>query len=379
MAKTEEARAATAVAEPGAEESSELKRLLASNCKSDLAEQWGIEESAVEAILSRSIVQTRDDDPPPSRYEVMSAGVIANRYRLDPMTNEVYFFRSRDGRRIVPIVGVDGWAKIVSRQPGYLGCEFATIMDDAGKCVSIRCKMRKATEYGPAEVEVEEFLSECGRNVGPWKSHPRRMLRHKAFQQAARLLFAITGIYDEDEGEVVAGLREADPRGYVEDGNTIKPMGGKHGGHPDLRHAERIGHKQETLIYRTMDERGLNTDQLVEMLTAGDDPEYPEAATTLMREWPASLLPGIQKWLDAAKKSKPDTITAADPRYYAKKAVPLLAERHGEGRLTAEGDAEDCWSGILSRMEGDDDLSRAKAAWKCVESGEYAWPTGGAK
>lgn len=45
-------------------------------------------------------------------------------------------------------------------------------------------------------------MSECRRaNVGPWASHPRRMLRHKAMIQCARLAFGFGGIYDQDEAE----------------------------------------------------------------------------------------------------------------------------------------------------------------------------------
>ncbi|EOJ4766922.1 recombinase RecT, partial [Escherichia coli] len=37
--------------------------------------------------------------------------------------------------------------------------------------------------------------------TGPWQSHPKRMLRHKAMIQCARLAFGFAGIYDNDEAE----------------------------------------------------------------------------------------------------------------------------------------------------------------------------------
>ena len=36
---------------------------------------------------------------------------------------------------------------------------------------------------------------------GPWQTHPRRMARHKAVIQTARMALGYTGIYDEDEAE----------------------------------------------------------------------------------------------------------------------------------------------------------------------------------
>jgi hypothetical protein len=51
-------------------------------------------------------------------------------------------------------------------------------------------------------IKVTEWMSECKRaSVGPWQSHPKRMLRHKAMIQAARLAFGFGGIYDQDEAE----------------------------------------------------------------------------------------------------------------------------------------------------------------------------------
>ena len=35
--------------------------------------------------------------------------------------------------------------------------------------------------------------------AGPWQSHTKRMLRHKALIQGARIAFGFAGIYDEDE------------------------------------------------------------------------------------------------------------------------------------------------------------------------------------
>src|SRR3546814_15877124 len=44
-------------------------------------------------------------------------------------------------------------------------------------------------------------MAECARSTGPWQSHPKRMLRHKAMIQCARIAFGFTGIFDEDEAQ----------------------------------------------------------------------------------------------------------------------------------------------------------------------------------
>lgn len=45
---------------------------------------------------------------------------------------------------------------------------------------------------------VREYMYEVHTNQGAWLTHPRRMLRHKAMVQCARVCFGLSGIYDPD-------------------------------------------------------------------------------------------------------------------------------------------------------------------------------------
>lgn len=118
--------------------------------------------------------------------------IVANQYGLNPWTNEIYAFPNNGG--IVPIVGVDGWSRIMNEHPQFDGIEF-TFLDDN----SCTCTIYRKDRNRP--IVVTEYMSECQRNTQPWKSHPKRMLRHKTMIQAARLAFGFTGIYDQDEAE----------------------------------------------------------------------------------------------------------------------------------------------------------------------------------
>ncbi|MDE4002901.1 phage recombination protein Bet [Glaesserella parasuis] len=118
--------------------------------------------------------------------------IVANQYGLNPWTNEIYAFPNNGG--IVPIVGVDGWSRIMNEHPQFDGIEF-TFLDDN----SCTCTIYRKDRNRP--IVVTEYMSECQRNTLPWKSHPKRMLRHKTMIQAARLAFGFTGIYDQDEAE----------------------------------------------------------------------------------------------------------------------------------------------------------------------------------
>lgn len=118
--------------------------------------------------------------------------IVAQQYRLNPWTKELYAFPDSN-KGIVPVVGVDGWSRIINENPNFDGMEFVETDE------SIECVMFRKDRSHPTK--VREYMSECKRNTGPWQSHPRRMLRHKAMIQCARLAFGYVGIYDQDEAE----------------------------------------------------------------------------------------------------------------------------------------------------------------------------------
>ena len=119
--------------------------------------------------------------------------VVANQYGLNPWTNEIYAFPKDNG--IIPVVGVDGWSRIVNEHPQHDGLDFSFSEDNT----SCTCTIYRKDRSHP--IVVTEYMNECQRNTQPSKSHPKRMLRHKAMIQCARLAFGFTGIYDQDEAE----------------------------------------------------------------------------------------------------------------------------------------------------------------------------------
>lgn len=124
--------------------------------------------------------------------------IVANQYKLNPWTSEIYAFPSNGG--ITPVVGVDGWARIINENPQFDGMDFE---QDSESCT---CRIYRKDRAHP--VSVTEFMEECRRNTQPWKSHPKRMLRHKAMIQAARLAFGFAGIFDEDEAERIKNAKD---------------------------------------------------------------------------------------------------------------------------------------------------------------------------
>lgn len=128
--------------------------------------------------------------------------IVASNYGLNPWTKEIYAFPDKNNG-IVPVVGVDGWSRIINSHPMFDGMDFE---QDAESCTCIIYRKDRAHP-----IKTTEYMSECKRPVGPWQSHPKRMLRHKALIQCARLAFGYVGIFDLDEAERIAEV-ELNPR-----------------------------------------------------------------------------------------------------------------------------------------------------------------------
>lgn len=130
-----------------------------------------------------------------SEAQMATLLMVANQYGLNPLTKEIYAFPDKNNG-IVPVVGVDGWARIINSHPQFNGMAFN---EDAESCTCII--YRKDRDH---PIAITEHRSDCARsNSGPWQSHPKRMLRHKAMIQCARMAFGFSGIYDPDEAEGV--------------------------------------------------------------------------------------------------------------------------------------------------------------------------------
>lgn len=178
-------------------------------------ERFGVEPEKLLATLKATAF--RGDV---SVEQMMALLVVADQYNLNPFTKEIYAFPDKRGG-VVPIIGVDGWARIVNEQPSCDGFQFVDgPPNEEGLPEYIECTIHRKDRTHA--VTVREYMIECLRNTDPWKTHPRRMLRHKALIQAARLVFGFVGMYDADEGEAILAARTAD-LGPRSDTSAIDP------------------------------------------------------------------------------------------------------------------------------------------------------------
>lgn len=162
-----------------------------------MATRYGMEPAAFEATVRATCMPQGRDVQPMTREEFAAGIMVAEKYTLNPILREIYFY-PRWGGGIVPVVSIDGWLSLINRRKELDGIEFDELHDDKGKLVSITCRIYRTDRKHPTI--VTEHLSECWRDTQPWKM-PHRMLRHKALIQCARYAFGFAGIHDEDEAE----------------------------------------------------------------------------------------------------------------------------------------------------------------------------------
>ncbi|ODN41374.1 phage recombination protein Bet [Piscirickettsia litoralis] len=161
--------------------------------------------------------------PDISTEQMVALLLVADQFNLNPFLKEIWAFPDKKGG-IVPVVSVDGWSRIINENQFYDGMEFRYAdnkvnLDDKHKSCHewIECVIYRKDRSHP--VCVREYFDEVYRPAiekkgdygnytidGPWQSHPKRMLGHKALIQAARVAIGFAGIYDLDEAERICEM-----------------------------------------------------------------------------------------------------------------------------------------------------------------------------
>ncbi len=168
-----------------------------STALSIVAQNTGASEEDITNVLRGMIVSAKNQHgAQASNAELAVVTGVCSKYGLNPLVKECAAFIS--GGKLSVVVMVDGWYKMVNRQPDFDGVEFEDNLDAKGAIVSITCKMYIKNRSRP--VCATEYMNECFDGKSPvWKRWPNRMLRHKAYIQAARIAFGISEVIDDDE------------------------------------------------------------------------------------------------------------------------------------------------------------------------------------
>ena len=141
---------------------------------------------------------------------------------LSPTGREIFLVPS--GGVLEPatvVVGVDGWSRIINTHKQFAGMRFKESDELVDGVPSwTECTMYRWDRRVPTS--VREYLVEVRGLSAGWITHPRRMLRHKAMVQCARLTFGLIGIYDADEAMSKAAALQQGAVGFEQDLNSTR-------------------------------------------------------------------------------------------------------------------------------------------------------------
>src|SRR5699024_9569888 len=86
------------------------------------AERYSVDPGKLMTTLKATAFRQRNGDAP-SNEQMMALMVVADQYHLNPFTREIYAFPDKQNG-IVPVVGVDGWSRIINSHPQFDGMEY---------------------------------------------------------------------------------------------------------------------------------------------------------------------------------------------------------------------------------------------------------------
>lgn len=205
------------------------------------ASKFGVDPSKMMATLKATAFKQKDGVEV-TNEQMMALLVVADQYELNPWTKEIYAFPDKQNG-IVPVVGVDGWSRIINSHPEFDGMEFkysdeqVDFLDGQSHQAPAWCDCIMYRKDRKHPTTVREYLDEVYRAPfvknrgssnefvikGPWQTHTRRFLRHKAMIQCARLAFSFVGIYDQDEAERIIEMGDAEIIEVAEEGPKALP------------------------------------------------------------------------------------------------------------------------------------------------------------
>ncbi len=115
---------------------------------------------------------------------------MANKYRLDPLSDEIVLIKSIDDT-YQPFITINGWSKLINEHPQFTGMS----LKDSSELIDgiprwMECAIYRNDRILP--IIIKEYFEEVRTDQASWQQMPRRMLRHRVIQQCARLAFNIS-------------------------------------------------------------------------------------------------------------------------------------------------------------------------------------------
>ncbi len=169
---------------------------MTANALTIIAQNLAVSQNEVSSTIKSMVISAKGQHGATcSDTELMVVASTCARYDLNPLVKEAHAFVSNG--KLSVMIGIDGWIKIMNRQPDFDGVEFEDHFN-GDKLTSITCKIYSKSRSRPTC--ITEYLDECRQDKSQaWQKYPNRMLRNKALGQCIRVAFGVSEVIDDDE------------------------------------------------------------------------------------------------------------------------------------------------------------------------------------
>ena len=199
-----------------------------------MARKYHLDPDKFLQTIKNTIMRPSKNGREATMEEVAAFLMVANKYDLDPFIGEIAAFPSKRGG-IIPVIGVDAYVRKICNHTEFNGMEITFSEDEVtpegGKQCPEWCEVKLYRKGVERPIVVREYLDEVYVKTdyaSPWKTHTKRMLRHKTIIQAGRVAGFLTGLKDEDEAQrIIEAETEISTKPDVEMPVAIIDQGGQ--------------------------------------------------------------------------------------------------------------------------------------------------------
>lgn len=162
--------------------------------------------------MMRQIWKVSKGQDPLTDHELFVGLSMVAKYDLDPTCKEIYVTRGNDGKLMV-VVGIDGWVKILDRTKHYDGFEQELHFDESGNIEWIETKIYSTKRSKPTVYRAywKEYQAVAGFMKGKIPIH---MLRLFSLHHATRLFTPIGGHVRDESESFMMMAQEPEPVRY---------------------------------------------------------------------------------------------------------------------------------------------------------------------
>jgi len=279
----------------------------------------GVPPDKVFGVL-RGVWTTSKGQPALSDQELMVGMALVQRYGLDPFAREIYVTRDKKGR-LMTIIGIDGFIRILDRTDHYDGFEQFDIKDGQGNLTGITTTIYSTKRSHPATypATAAEYSKLGGFMAGQIPTH---MLRLFSLKHAARLFVPLGTVVTAEEARVM-GYQEAEPdatQSHADQARKLRDAGAGFVPDPPLNPptpGEVAKHIEPTTLVVEAGDRAVAEDVVRATQHSVDDPPTGDNVATSTPDDMAEHAVDVPKFIHPTPDQQAEVADAMTRRVYA--------------------------------------------------------------